>query len=136
MFVSRYNFRYVKPSTNIFVVCKNVSTHMHQTEFLSTPFRRQNEISNVLTGFTSYEHAQHYVCQEEDISALRMPLKDFIDYASIIRMPCIVVTNAYCEIEEPSTDDNVCYELFFKDYVTQSTQEVLNVISNHHDSRS
>jgi hypothetical protein len=133
MLLTKYNYRYIKPNTEVYILCKNVRMSLPHREFYTCPLVRQGHMKNVMVGFVGNEYAVKYSETFEDCEVTKVELTDLQAISRLMRLPCVVITNIYCNLEDQeeqseSDEDPTCFEIFFKDYVAQSTKEFLDTI--------
>jgi hypothetical protein len=99
---------YLHPKTPVYAVVRkrNYTTRSTETSYWSAPFKH-NE-SNVIVTFTS-QHAATItsVCLDEHVESSTLESMSYT--ASIMKMPLVVSTNSFCDVESKEVVDEIFY---------------------------
>lgn len=112
--IQNCKFRYLRDTTPVFYITRASAPRPHSfanTEYYTAPFysKERNEVRNVIIAFVDVamcHEKKREVCagvpNSLDVKVNAVALKGFKDLASYFDMPALVITKAYCSIEDTS----------------------------------
>jgi hypothetical protein len=112
--IKNCRFRYLNDSSHVFYITRASNPRplsFANTEYYTAPFfsKERNEVRNVLIAYIDLAmcHAKKKEVSELvpvslDLRVNAVSLKGFKDMASYFEMPALVITKAYCNVEDSS----------------------------------
>ena len=128
MLLQNYSFRYARPDTKVYYVSKPTFSKNNFC-FYSCPIMLKNDSPHALVSFASEAYLRQYL-KNAGINAVvnETTIQEFVDFSQLFRMPCVTVLSMSCPVDSTNLNDNIEYELFFKDFVSYKTNDVLGNI--------
>jgi len=116
--VTDYSCRFMPDQTRPIYAIAKPHPLIHMTRFASIPFynKHTHDNSNALVAFECRDVAKAVAADVgEGAQVLPCAYNDFVHISSMVKLPVIIITNMYCEIDSDNQTYSTHFEVVYQD---------------------